>query len=62
MTTVLEVTNDLFERGLQLYRDRPDKAYSLCDCTSMVVCTELGITDVLTHDHDFEQERFTILL
>lgn len=62
MTTVLEVTNDLFERGLQLYRDRPDKAYSLCDCISMVVCTELGIADVLTHDHDFEQERFTILL
>jgi predicted nucleic acid-binding protein len=28
----------------------------------MVVCRDLGITDVLTSDHDFEQEGFDILL
>jgi hypothetical protein len=29
---------------------------------SMVVCSELGLSDVLTHDLHFVQEGFTILL
>jgi len=39
-----------FIAGLQLYRARSDKAYSLVDCK--------GITDVLTNDRHFEQEGF----
>jgi predicted nucleic acid-binding protein len=48
--------------GLELYESRPDKGYSLTDCTSMNICRKLEITDVLTHDHHFEQEGFKILL
>jgi len=51
-----------FDRALDLYRRRLDKGYSLTDCMSMVVCTDLGVADVLSHDHHFEQEGFAILL
>ena len=60
--SVLELSGELFARGLQFYRSRPDKSYSLADCVSMIVCRDLEITDVLTADHDFEQEGFNILL
>lgn len=61
-TVVIRQTPDLFDRALALYRRRLDKGYSLTDCMSMVVCGDLGITDVLSHDHHFEQEGFEILL
>jgi uncharacterized protein len=60
--TIVGQSSKLFEAGLDLYRRRPDKGYSLTDCMSMVVCKEEAITDVLTHDQHFEQEGFTILL
>jgi predicted nucleic acid-binding protein len=52
----------LFESGLELFRDRGDKSYSMTDCMSMVVCRERGITDVLTYDRDFEQGGFVALM
>ncbi len=59
---VLELSDDLFAAGLNRYRSRPDKRYSLADCVSMVVCADLSITEVLTSDTDFETEGLTILL
>lgn len=61
-TTVIRQTPDLFDRAFDLYRRRLDKGYSLTDCMSMVVCSDLNITEVLSHDHHFEQEGFAILL
>jgi predicted nucleic acid-binding protein len=60
--TIVRMTPELFDAGLELYRQRPDKAYSLVDCMSMVVCQQEGIDEVLTHDHHFAQEGFTVLL
>ena len=60
--TIIPQTPELFEDGLQLYRSPLDKTYSLTDCMSMAICRRLGITDVLTHDRNFQQEGFTILL
>ena len=51
-----------FLDALKLYESRLDKGYSLTDCISMNVCRELGITEILTHDHHFEQENLAILL
>ena len=48
--------------GLDLYERRLDKGYSLQDCVSMNVMEAEGITEVLTSDHNFEQEGFTILM
>ena len=51
-----------FEAGQLLYDARLDKGYSLTDCISMNLMRERGITEILTHDHHFTQEGFTILL
>jgi predicted nucleic acid-binding protein len=50
-----------FDAALALYEARPDKGYSLTDCRSMVALRTLGISEVLTNDHHFTQEGFTIL-
>jgi predicted nucleic acid-binding protein len=50
-----------FHSGLQLYRARPDKGYSLVDCISMQTMRREGLTDVLTNDRHFEQEGFRAL-
>ena len=51
-----------FERGLQLYEQRPDKAWTLTDCISFVVMSEKHLNEALTGDHHFEQAGFSPLL
>ncbi len=53
---------NLFLEGLNLFQSRLDKEYSQVDCISMVVMQKEKITEVLTSDHHFEQEGFSILL
>ena len=45
-----------------LWRNRPDKDWSLVDCASFVVMTRLGLTEAVTADHHFEQAGFVRLL
>ena len=59
---VIRQTHDTFMEGLFRYERRSDKAYSLQDCISMNVMKAEGITEVLTSDHNFEQEGFVILM
>ena len=59
---VIPQTHDGFLAGLDRYERRPDKEYSLQDCIAMNVMDAEGITDILTSDHHFEQEGFTILM
>lgn len=59
---VVPVSDDLLRRGRELYAGRPDKDWSLTDCTSFVVMTDRRITDALTGDHHFEQAGFNALL
>ncbi|MDE3097217.1 MAG: type II toxin-antitoxin system VapC family toxin [Chloroflexota bacterium] len=59
---IMRQTPHLFDAGVELYRQRKDKAYSLTDCMSMIVCREGRITGVLTHDRHFQQEGLAILL
>jgi predicted nucleic acid-binding protein len=58
---VLPADRPLVLRALDLYERRPDKQYSLVDCMSMTLMRERGITHVLTHDHHFAQEGFTVV-
>ena len=53
---------EIFERGLELYSQRPDKDWSLTDCISIVVMQDFSLTESLTSDHHFEQAGFTALL
>ena len=55
-------TRASFDHGLRFYESRADKEYSLTDCISMEVMREHGLHEVLTNDHHFEQEGFTILI
>jgi hypothetical protein len=59
---ILPASQDLFERGLQLYSARPDQGWPLTDCTSFAAMRELGLTEALTADHHFEQAGFVALL
>jgi predicted nucleic acid-binding protein len=59
---VVPISDDLFQRALSLYGNRPDKTWSLTDCSSFVVMQERGITSALTHDHHFAQAGFVPLM
>jgi uncharacterized protein len=61
MVTILPPDEVLFEEGAELYRQRPDKDWSLTDCISFLVMEREGITEALTGDHHFEQAGFRIL-
>lgn len=45
-----------------LMQNRPDKMWSLVDCSSIVVMQERGISLTLTSDHHFEQAGLVRLL
>jgi predicted nucleic acid-binding protein len=61
-TEIVAADEALFDRGVDLYAHRPDKAWSLTDCISFVVMTDRGLTEALTGDHHFEQAGFPALL
>lgn len=46
----------------ELCKGRPDKAWSLVDCTSFVLMQQLNVQEALTTDQHFEQAGFTRLL
>jgi uncharacterized protein len=58
---VIPQSRESFLAGLQLFRVRPDKGYSLTDCISMQAMRKERLTDVLTNDQHFEQEGFRAL-
>jgi uncharacterized protein len=58
---VIPQTTNGFLAALALYEARPDKGYSLTDCRSMNALRDHGLTVVLTNDHHFAQEGFTIV-
>lgn len=58
---VVPQDRELFLKTLAFYEQRTDKAYSFADCMSMVVMRERGIQHVLTNDHHFRQEGFTVV-
>lgn len=59
---VVPGSEPLMDAGLNLFRSRTDKDWSLTDCISFFVMREQGITEALTADHHFEQAGFKALL
>jgi predicted nucleic acid-binding protein len=58
---VIPQSRESFLAGIELYRARPDKGYSLTDCISMITMRRAGLTEALTNDRHFEQEGFRAL-
>lgn len=52
-------SDELYAHGLGLFASRPDKAWSLTDCISMLVMSDEGLTEALTRDRHFEQAGLT---
>ncbi|MGA2608554.1 MAG: nucleic acid-binding protein [Terriglobia bacterium] len=59
---VIPQSRDSFLRGLELYELRGDKEYSLTDCISMNAMKSQSVNEILTNDHHFAQEGFSILI
>ena len=59
---VLGTSQELFLAGVELYRVRGDKGWSVTDCMSFVMMKRRGITEALTGDRHFEQAGFRALL
>ena len=59
---VIEASPELFARGIELFRQRPDKEWSVTDCISFIIMSDLGLTEALTGDRHFEQAGFRALL
>ena len=55
---ILPADQAVLEQAIDLYRRRPDKEWSLTDCTSFVVMGAEGVSEALTADHHFEQAGF----
>jgi len=48
--------------AIELYRERPDKNWSLTDCLSFVVMERRRVTEALTTGHHFEQAGLKALM
>ena len=59
---VLPQSRDSFLRGVDLYEQRLDKEYSLTDCISMNAMKSESVSEILTNDRHFGQERFEVLI
>ena len=59
---VVHVDEELIQRGLEMFKARNDKDWSLTDCISFVVMKEKGNTMALTSDHHFQQAGFEKLI
>ena len=55
---LVHINESWFYQGWNYFCQHGDKAYSLTDCISFVVMTEMGIKTAYTFDHHFVQAGF----
>jgi len=60
--TVIAIDEKIMNQSFNLYKKMSDKNWGLVDCTSIIVAKNLGISEIFTTDHHFEQAGFQILL
>jgi hypothetical protein len=59
---IIPLSEDLYGRAWQLFRERPDKEWGLTDCVSFTVMQDRGLTEALTADEHFRQAGFQPLM
>lgn len=60
--TWVPASTGLFRQAVELFASRPDKEWSIVDCTSFVVMKQRRLREALTADRHFEQAGFRALL
>lgn len=56
------VDENIMNDSFKLYKQMIDKDWGFVDCSSIVLAKSLGIQNVFSTDHHFEQAGLTILL
>lgn len=56
--TIVGYEESCYSGGLEIFRSRQDKGWSLTDCISIHVMQEQGLTEVLTGDRHFRQAGY----
>ena len=59
---IIHINKESDTNAWKLCKARPDKSWSLVDCTSFVLMKQLNIQEALTTDQHFEQAGFIRLL
>jgi len=59
---IIPLSEELYDRAMEFYRERPDKEWGITDCISFVVMQDYGLTEALTTDEHFKQAGFRALL
>lgn len=59
---ILPTSKELFDAGLEIFRNRADKDWSLTDCISFAAMDQLELVEALTTDHHFQQAGYRSLL
>ena len=59
---LVRASQGLFNDAAVLYQRRPDKQWSLVDCSSFILMQRFRLGDALTTDHHYEQAGFRALL
>jgi hypothetical protein len=60
--TIIPMSNQFHEVGINLYTKRPDKDWSLTDCVSFLIMQKQNLKEAATTDHHFEQAGFARLI
>ncbi len=61
-TIIVSLSDELYQKAFELFRNRTDKEWELVDCVSFVVMREREIEAALTADEHFVQAGFRALL
>ena len=61
-TTIVSLTDEIYNKAFELFRSRADKEWGLVDCISFVVMRERNIESALTADEHYIQAGFRALL
>jgi predicted nucleic acid-binding protein len=62
LTAIIDLTPERFEKALNLYKKRSDKAWGMIDCFSFIAMDEFGIKHALTFDEHFRQAGYKVPL
>jgi predicted nucleic acid-binding protein len=60
--TIVPLSNQLHEGGLNLYTQRLDKDWSLTDCVSFLIMQQQNLHEAAATDHHFDQAGFVRLI